>query len=116
LNILDKDEQGPEHAGEIQKLRAAETEIESLQGWRNPRVHACVSFDDGISLYDWRTLKKLGMSDVECKEQAVEAISLAMRFGDSTESVLHGLLADEKLLREIEILLDSDDAEIGAAP
>lgn len=94
---------------EIDEIGALRPEIERLKDWRDPRVHARVSFEQGIALYDWRTRKQLEMSAPECDKRSDLAVTLAVRLDGGVRSLLNYLKADESLVSEVKILLDPPD-------
>jgi hypothetical protein len=96
-------------AAEIAELRALCPEIEKLKGWRDPRIHARVDFEQGITLYDWRTRRQLEMTAPECDKKSDVAVSVAVRLAGGVRSLLNYLKADETLVSELEILLDPPD-------
>lgn len=96
-------------APEIEEIRALGPEIEELKGWRDPRIHARVDFEQGIALYDWRTRKQLEMTALECDKRSDLAVSVAVRLAGGVRSLLNYLKADESLVSEIGILLDPPD-------
>jgi hypothetical protein len=96
-------------SSEIKEVEALCPEIKKLTGWRDARIHARVSFENGIALYDWRTRKQLGMTTRECDRRSDLAISIAATLAGGVRSLLNYLKADESLVSEIRILLDPPD-------
>lgn len=95
---------------EIDETRAITIpQIRALKDWRDPRIHARVTFEGGIALYNWRTGKQLDMTAHECDKKCDLAISLAVQVAGSVRSMLTHLKADETLVSEIRTLLDSPD-------
>jgi hypothetical protein len=106
---LSKVEEEGHNTIEVADLREAIPAINGLKDWRDPRIHARVSVENGIALFDWKTRKQLAMTAVECERKCNEAVSLAIRISGATRSLLSYLKADEALVSEIQILLDSPD-------
>jgi len=97
---------------EIPELRESVCpEIKKLKEWRDPRIHARVDLEHGISLYDWKTRRRLEMTAPECREKSDLALSLALRIRGLVHFLLTDLEADETLVSELAILLDSPDAQ-----
>lgn len=105
------DQIADEGHAEIPELREAVCpEIRKIKGWRDPRIHARVDLENGITLYDWKTRKQLRMTAPECCEMSDLAFSVALKSGGLVRSLLNDLKADETLVSELTILLDPPDA------
>jgi hypothetical protein len=101
------------HEMELHDLRSACAKAEALAKWRNPRAHPRVRVDEnGITIYDWRTLKPLTIDRDECVEKIEEAAAITASVAFNVGQILRDLESqkeiDKKLDEIFKIFQDQD--------
>jgi hypothetical protein len=112
-NELKQFEGQSSHEMELHDLRNACTKAEALANWRNPRAHPRVRVDEnGITIYDWRTLKPLTINRDECIEKIEEAAGITASVAFNVGQILRELESqaeiDKKLDEIFKIFEDQD--------
>ncbi len=86
----------------------------SLAAWRNVRAHARVQIDaNGITIFDWRTLKQLTINRDECVEKIQEAIGLTVLLDFNVGSLLRNIESDQKTREMLEEIFKTVEDQVG---
>jgi inorganic pyrophosphatase/exopolyphosphatase len=92
-------DQSPWLVEDVRVLQNTCSKMRVLARWRNQRVHALVSMDEGgIRIYDSRTRKPLNIARVECEKKIREAIKLNVELEHRTRSLVSHVCSKKKMV------------------
>jgi hypothetical protein len=102
------------HDIELHDLRKVCVDAEDLSKWRNPRAHPRVQIDEnGIAIYDWRTLQRLTIDRDECVGKIEKAIAITVNLDFNVARLVKDVESEKKIHEMLEEIFKTVDNQDG---
>ena len=111
---LDQFEGQSSHDIELHDLRKVCVDAEDLAKWRNRRAHPRVHIDEnGIAIYDFRTLQRLTINRDECAGKIEKAIAITVNLDFNVARLVKDVESEKKIHEMLEEIFKTVEDQDG---